>query len=78
MEVGQGRKGQLKEEGRKTDLPTIYDISSELIGHKRTWCNAQMNWIIGVVLAQVVVADPCCGRAFNGSDFLHFSQLSRL
>jgi hypothetical protein len=32
----------------------------------------------GNVLSEVVVVDSCCYHAFNGSDFLLSSQLSRL
>jgi hypothetical protein len=45
----------------------------------RQWheaCTATIKYVLNV-LAQVVVADSCCCRTFNGSDFLHTSQLSR-
>jgi hypothetical protein len=41
------------------------------------WHGATIEYVLNV-LAQVVVAGSCCCGAYNGSDFLHSSKLSRL
>jgi hypothetical protein len=65
-------------EGMETDIPTVYSISSERIGHSRNF----------VGLKRTELKKCCFGSGsscwsmllprFNGSDCLHSSQLSRL